>query len=357
MHKYAGLIDKLLLFICCLILYLFQTDLDIYAATVLISFIAGCLLSYFDDYRVKTFITVGFSILSFTFPEFMVFLPLIAFDMLFHSLQAINLLALIPIVSFFSKDNLMIPIVVVIMLIFSILLRYHMETGRRMDKRQKELSDTAREMSLQLTNQNNDLIEKQDNELNLATMNERNRIAREIHDNVGHLLSSAILQSGALKTINKDTELNNNLQALHETLTQAMNSIRTSVHKLYDESIDLESEVLGVINDFTFCEIDYSYNISVNPDKKLKYTFITILKEALTNIINHSDATQVMVALNEHPALYQLIIRDNGKVKSYNTQDGLGIRNMMDRVHALGGNINIITTNGFEIFISIPKEG
>lgn len=356
MHKYAGLIYKLIIFTCCLVVYLYQTNLGIYAAIVLISFISGCLLSYFDDYRVKSFITVGFSVLAFIFPEFMIFLPLIAFDMMFHNLQAINLLALIPLVSFFNKENLMISLIVLIMIILSILLRYQVETARRMDIRHKELSDTAREMSIQLTKQNKDLIEKQDNELNLATMNERNRIAREIHDNVGHLLSSAILQSGALKTINKDVKLNNNFQALHETLTQAMNSIRNSVHELYDESMDLEAKVTEVINNFTFCEIDYSYNISGNPDKKLKYTFISILKEALTNIINHSDATFVIVSFNEHPALYQLIIRDNGNVKNFNTNDGLGIRNMIDRIHSLEGNINIITKNGFEIFISVPKE-
>ncbi|NLO99220.1 MAG: two-component sensor histidine kinase [Clostridiaceae bacterium] len=211
-------------------------------------------------------------------------------------------------------------------------------------------------MSIQLSKQNRDLLEKQDNELNLATMNERNRIAREIHDNVGHLLSSAILQSGALKTINRDVKLNDNLQALHETLAKAMNSIRNSVHELYDESVDLEAKVSELIKNFTFCEIDFSYNISGNPDKKLKYAFISILKEALTNIINHSDATKAIVAFNEHPALYQLIIRDNGNVKSFNTGDGMGISNMIDRVRSLNGNINIKTTNGFEIFISIPKE-
>jgi len=80
------------------------------------------------------------------------------------------------------------------------------------------------------------------------------------------------------------------------------------------------------------------------------------LQEALTNIINHSDATEVKVILNEHPALYQLIIKDNGKVKKFDVNDGLGIRNMIDRVHSLSGNINIITENGFEIFIAVPKE-
>ena len=134
-------------------------------------------------------------------------------------------------------------------------------------------------------------------------------------------------------------------------------SIRSSVHKLYDESVDLNSKFIEIINSFTFCDISYDYNINVNPHKKIKYAFISILQEALTNIINHSDATEARVILNEHPGLYQLIIRDNGKVKKYDINNGLGIRNMVDRVRSLNGNINITTTNGFEIFIAVPREG
>ncbi len=356
MKKYTGLVDKLILFICSLVVYLCQTEFRINAAIVLISLIIGCLLSYFDDYRIKTFLTVSFIILTGFFTGFMFFIPLIAFDMTNHKLQAFNLLAFVPLANFFSSPNLILPVIICIMAAFSILLRYHIDTGCRIETMYKNLSDTAREMSIQLEKQKNDLLEKQDNELSLATMNERNRIAREIHDNVGHLLSSAILQSGALKTLNKDDKLNQNIQALHETLTQAMNNIRNSVHKLYDESVDLNAKFTEIIDNFSFCEIVYDYNISENPDKKVKYAFLSILQEALTNIMNHSDATEVRVILNEHPALYQLIIRDNGKVKKFDTNDGLGIISMVDRVHSLNGNINIITTNGFEIFIAIPKE-
>lgn len=52
------------------------------------------------------------------------------------------------------------------------------------------MRDTTKEIAMQLKQQNRDLMEKQDYEINIATLNERNRIAREIHDNVGHLLSA-----------------------------------------------------------------------------------------------------------------------------------------------------------------------
>lgn len=357
LQKYADLIDKLILFLCCLAVYFIQPELEIHAVTVLISFIIGCLLSYYDDCVIKTFLTVGFIILSFFFSEFMFFLPLISFDMLFHRLQVCNLLAAVPIISFFYGKSVLLPVIVCIMIVLSVLLRIRTETGRKMERKYRELSDAAREMSIRLEKQKSEIMEKQDNELTLTALNERNRIAREIHDNVGHLLSSAILQAGALKTINRDDKLNSNIQALHETLTQAMNNIRKSVHELYDESVNLNARITEIINNFTFCDVAYNYNIDGNPDKNIKYAFISILQESLTNVMNHSDATEVKVILNEHPAIYQLIIKDNGKVKRFDPNSGLGIRSMIERVRSLEGNINILTDNGFEIFISIPKEG
>ncbi|HHW48725.1 MAG TPA: two-component sensor histidine kinase [Clostridiaceae bacterium] len=212
-------------------------------------------------------------------------------------------------------------------------------------------------MSIRLTKQNRELIEKQDYELHLATLNERNRIAREIHDNVGHLLSSAILQTGALLMVTKDEKLRKCLKDLNDTLSQAMNNIRNSVHELYDESVDLNVKIEELVKQFTFCELSYEYGIYSNPDKKLKYAFISIVKEALSNIARHSNADRASIVLREHPAFYQLMIRDNGTAKNYSTDEGIGIKNMIDRVHSFNGNINITTKNGFEIFISIPKEG
>ena len=71
-------------------------------------------------------------------------------------------------------------------------------------------------------------MEKQETEVHLATLKERNRIAREIHDNVGHMLSRSILQLGALKALNHDSSLSAPLSELHKTLNTAMDSIRTS---------------------------------------------------------------------------------------------------------------------------------
>ena len=84
------------------------------------------------------------------------------------------------------------------------------------------------------------LVEKQDYEIYAATLKERNRIAREIHDNVGHLLSRSILITGAAKALNASDTLSPVLDNLDHSLNQAMTSIRSSVHDLHDESLNLK---------------------------------------------------------------------------------------------------------------------
>lgn len=208
---------------------------------------------------------------------------------------------------------------------------------------------------MQLERKNKELLEKQDYEINLATLKERNRIARDIHDNVGHLLSRSILQIGALLAINKDEETKESMELIKDTLSEAMNSIRTSVHDLHDESIDLQAEIQKLIDNFKFCSIKLDYDVKTSLAINIKYCYIAVTKEALSNIINHSNATKVLVIIREHPALFQLVIQDNGTKSSYNSENGIGIKNITDRVAALGGNVNISTEKGFRIFISIPK--
>jgi signal transduction histidine kinase len=134
-----------------------------------------------------------------------------------------------------------------------------------------------------------------------------------------------------------------------------MDSIRKSVHDLREQSIDLKNEIRFITDNFTFCPVDLQYDIQSGPEKNLKYCFIAITKEALANIIKHSNATQAYVILREHPALYQLIIKDNGTKAQIADNEGIGLKNISDRVAAFNGNFNINTSDGFEIFISIPK--
>lgn len=214
-----------------------------------------------------------------------------------------------------------------------------------------------------LKKKNLELISAKDEEVNLGMLKERNRIAREIHDNVGHMLTRAILQLGALITICKDENLKAGLNNLKETLDTAMNNIRNSVHDLRDESIDIPSaieEIAMPLKENRNLKLDI--DISSDVDKNIKYAIIGVVKEGVSNIIKHSDNENVDITLIEHPVMYQLVIHDYGKMEKHNlTADeidysGMGLDNIRARVNGVGGNVLITNKNGFRIFVTIGKR-
>ena len=235
----------------------------------------------------------------------------------------------------------------------------------------RQSRDDSEEHALLLSEKNKALLEKQDYEIYAATLRERNRIAREIHDNVGHVLSRSILMTAACKTINKNGALDPLLGNLEESLNGAMNSIRSSVHDLHDDAVNLEDAIKGLVKDFSFCPVTLTYDMSRQVPREVKYSLISITKEGLSNVMRHSNADSVNILLREHPALYQLCIEDNGTLgskipdiqtdadsnKMETVSGGMGLSNIRDRVKALGGTVQITQEKGFRIFVTIPKSG
>lgn len=361
------LIDKLIIFMITLTLYIPSVDHVYMIIPILIVVLLSALLSYFEDDRIILGISVAYIIICFYEPFFLFFLPIICYDILIFRIKWVWAFALLPLVVNSIETFSLYHVLIGAFLVVSYILKFRTTSLQHITKEYYELQYNAKEISMQLEKKNKSLMEKQDYEINLATLNERNRIARDIHDNVGHMLSRSILQVGALLTINKDEKIKQSLNSIKDTLTEAMDNIRNSVHNLHEESIDLQTEIQKLIDNIEFYSIHFDYDVETNPDKGLKYCFISVVKEALANVIKHSNATEVSVTIREHPGLYQLIIQDNGtrissKIgnKSGKQIDdaiakGIGLMNIEDRVAAFDGNVNISLDKGFRIFISIPK--
>lgn len=222
----------------------------------------------------------------------------------------------------------------------------------------KKLRDDSVERAQALSDENRFLIKNMDKEIHIATLSERNRIARDIHDNVGHLISRSILQLGAIRAVNKEKTVGMLLEQLKDTLDDAMNNIRESVHDLHKESFDLKNAAESILKELSDYEVRFECDISMEADKEVKYAFLTILKEAVTNIIKHSNADTVEVLMRELDNYYQLLIEDNGKVKKdvRNVNAGIGLSNMEERVKRMKGIINVSTDKGFRIYILVPKD-
>ncbi|MBQ8921079.1 MAG: sensor histidine kinase [Oscillospiraceae bacterium] len=220
-----------------------------------------------------------------------------------------------------------------------------------------ELRDSVTERNLMLAEQNLKMAQMQDAEIHLATMKERNRIAREIHDNVGHMLTRALLQAGALTVINRDEQMREPLIGLKDTLDTAMTSMRESVHTLHDDSIDLRKVIadsIGTVGDRFSVKLDY--DISDRVPGSVKLCIAGVIKEGLSNAVKHSAGDRILIVVREHPAFYQLVIEDNGRCTEI-AETGIGLKNMTDRVKGVGGQISFTPSEkGFRIFASLQKE-
>ena len=199
------------------------------------------------------------------------------------------------------------------------------------------------------------IVRNQDAEIQMATLKERNRIAREIHDNVGHLLSRCILQLGAVKMIHKDEPVAEELKGVLDGLNESMTSIRKSVHDLHNEAVDLKQSIEKLIESNSEFITEFDYDVESDFPMKIKYCIISVITEGFQNAVKHSNGDSISILVREHPGMYQVVFHDNG-TGAVIKEDGIGLHNIENRVKELGGMVSFSVEKGFRIFISIPKE-
>ncbi len=355
----AKLWDKIILLMIIFMFFILENDTVMTVAAMLCALVVSLAAQYFEKNKKAVFVLqVGYIVLCFVDPYFCLAAPLVLYDILYGNkiwLVIPMVLSVLVYLDFFDYRDVLFLIMTV-----CITILMQRRTARDIYAKNKlvEIRDRYEEINLLLREKNDSLSESWDYEIYLATLKERNRIAREMHDNVGHMLTRTILQVGALKVINKDENQKEALENIGETLNSAMTSIRQSVHDLHDESVDLKLSLNEMIKSVSErfkikSELDFSEDMPSN----IKFAIIGIAKEALNNAVKYSKGDSIMLCVIEQPAFYQLIVEDNGINKSKISGNGIGIANMRDRVDGLGGILRITSSEkGFKVFVSIPKE-
>ncbi len=206
-----------------------------------------------------------------------------------------------------------------------------------------------------------------DQELNLvkATMDgqnkERKRLARELHDSIGGNLASIKLQ------LSSNTSSNENMQ------TKILNQIDETYHQVRDLSHNLASKkfqnngISTLIKEYVNnIEQGSTQKISFNPhpeekineiENPLKEELFKIIQELLTNTLKHAKANQIDIYLNQYQTILQLMFEDNGiGFNSEKIAEGIGFKNIKNRLHSLSGNmvIDSAVDRGTVINIEIP---
>lgn len=354
-------IDSIILFLLCAALYPIKQLHTFHITCILILFSVYCFESIIQNSRFLTVLGMIPLIFCLLIPDLSAFLPVMCYIFFYRKQHLIPLLYLIPSLQYLYKNGWPAGLGIFLLALFCLYLAHQNLLRNTLLQTIKEFRDNSVEREQMLKKNNTELLENQNDQIYIATLKERNRIAREIHDSVGHMLSRSILQVGALLAICKDETLLSHLTALKNTLDDAMNSIRNSVHDLHDESIDLQEAMNSLVNSFTFCPVQFDCQISKNISKEVKYCFLAITKEAMNNTIKHSNADMLSITVKELSGFYQLLIEDNGTGKPDSVPDPaqtgcIGLSNMADRVHAIHGIIHISAQKGFRIFASVPKD-
>lgn len=357
-----GIIEKNAILVASLVAFLISyrkntTGFDISVLVFLISLILTEASIYLKNKKRKRAVLGVYVVLCIIQWRFAFFLPVAIFAIMEEGLYYGFFILCLYLPLYFQNDSVSVICTQLMLCMLSGFLAYENTKAGMYRKMYLETRDSSAELENRLKQKNRELLESQDASISIATLKERNRIAREIHDNVGHMLSRTILQTGALLTIYKEEPLHGQMQSINASLNEAMNNIRESVHDLHDESVDLKlsiSEVLKPLHDRYVIVFDYDMSDKVS--RNIKYCFISIIKEATANIVKHSSASKIYLLLREHPGFYQLAIEDNGKEKIEIEHAGIGLTNMRDRVESLSGNISFSDSNGFKILVSIPKN-
>ena len=225
--------------------------------------------------------------------------------------------------------------------------------------------DDLREKVLTLQDTNVQLLQAQDYELRAAALSERTRIAREIHDGVGHLLTRLLLQVKALQVVHRDEPgVVADLATLDGGLGEALDSMRRSVHALSDDGEELATSLNLLGSRCGIDSVSVDCSTDVEPPAAVARCVVAVVREALTNAARHGGARSARVAVTDYPAFWQVTVDNDGIVPAEGEPavgcrvgSGLGLRSMTERVEALGGRVRITPRPRFTVFATIPKDG
>ncbi|WP_231038467.1 sensor histidine kinase [Pectinatus haikarae] len=196
----------------------------------------------------------------------------------------------------------------------------------------------------------------------MAETRERNRLAREIHDTLGHALTSIIAGLDAcLATIDAAPDFTKKqLKVISDTARHGINDVRRSVRRLRPDNLEklpLKNALSQMIGDFASAS---GMHISLNYDccpQNLRAdeeeVIYRVIQESITNANRHGHAAHIEIIFSQTDGLLKIHIKDDG-TGCENPIEGFGLRHMQERLSLLHGTLKYKSCGGFIIQADIP---
>lgn len=187
----------------------------------------------------------------------------------------------------------------------------------------------------------------------LAKLAERERIARDLHDVLGHTLSLIVLKSELAQRIQErdPARAQKEMQEVEQTARHALSEVRQAIRGYRSEGIKAELGRAQKMLDAAGIQFSPSEQLPALPPAA-EAVFSMIVREAVTNIVRHSKAQQCQISFESTAEEVGLIIQDNGtgEIKT----EGSGIRGMRERIELLGGSFIFQSNQGTKLTVRLP---
>jgi len=235
-------------------------------------------------------------------------------------------------------------------------------TQFRMNEQEARIK--AETLAHQLEVANHQLAEYASQAEELAATQERNRLAREIHDNLGHYLTIVNVQIEAAK-VTLESEPARAMDALdkaQDLARKGLSSVRESVATLRVSPVEnrsLEDAVAELVEESKVGGVATTLNMmgtNRNIESKTALALYRVVQEGLTNVRKHANASHVDVELDySQDKKIRLMLRDDG-AGAADTSGGFGLIGLRERIQLLGGEFSIQTkpNQGFQIDVTLP---
>ncbi len=197
----------------------------------------------------------------------------------------------------------------------------------------------------------------------LAILKERNRISREIHDSVGHSLSTTIIQLGAIEKLLKDIpEVAELVSGLREFVKESFQEVRYAVTDLKPDEYENYQNLFKIkelVENFKkLTDCDVKLTISKNTwslSQKQSITLYRVIQESLSNSLRHGKASEVKIYIMFNKSDVITTISDNG-IGCIKIDKGNGINSINERIYELNGKVEFLNSQGgFTVKATVPR--
>jgi len=231
---------------------------------------------------------------------------------------------------------------------------------RRLLKQQSQMNEMKTDYQQKILELNIDAQEK-----------ERKRIANDLHDSIGSILSATRLYLNKIETTKKDEQTHFIKGKSINLLDSAITNIQSITRDLLPPSLDqfgLElavTDLCKTVRDLNVLQVEFTSNLNQRIEDKQELLLYRIIQELINNTLKHAEASKILIQFIYQNNKLKLIYSDDGKgfnpiMKQYGEDriitEGLGLQSIRTRVNLLNADIKYDTRQGMQVWIELDIE-